>query len=66
MELTETGHRLWETSVETQAEKEARVAEALDDVEKRELNALLRRLMHAFHEHHGPATSKAKHVEPTA
>ena len=48
VELTDDGHRLWETTVETQAEKEAVVASALDDEEKRELNELLRRLMHAF------------------
>lgn len=66
VELTETGHRLWETTVETQAEKEALVASALDDQEKRELNALLRRLMHAFYEHHGHAATRAKQVEPEA
>ncbi len=58
VELTEEGHRLWEDSVEAQAQKETLVASALDADEKRQLNDLLRRLMHAFREHHGPPRKK--------
>lgn len=67
VELTEAGQHLWESSVEAQAEKEALVASALDDDEKRELNELLRRLMLAFLEHHSPRTAGhavgAEHTE---
>ena len=54
VELTEAGQRLWEESVGTQAQKEALVAAALDEDEKRALNDLLRRLIHAFEAFHGP------------
>jgi DNA-binding MarR family transcriptional regulator len=48
VELTEEGLRVWESSVGVQHEKEALVASALDDEEKAQLNALLRRLMLTF------------------
>ena len=48
VELTDEGHRVWEASIGVQAEKEALVASALDEGEKEQLNALLRRLMLAF------------------
>ena len=54
VELTEEGQRVWEESVGTQAQKEELVASALDENEKRALNDLLRRLMNAFEEFHGP------------
>jgi len=54
VELTDAGQRLWEESVGTQAQKEALVAAALDENEKRALNDLLRRLIHAFEAFHGP------------
>ena len=48
VELTDAGRKAWEESVSAQAAKEALVAAALDVDEKRELNALLRRLMLEF------------------
>ena len=54
VELTDAGQRLWEESVGTQAQKEALVAAALHEDEKRALNDLLRRLIHAFEAFHGP------------
>jgi DNA-binding MarR family transcriptional regulator len=48
VELTDEGRRAWEQSVSAQAEKESVVAAALDAKEKRQLNALLRRLMREF------------------
>ena len=56
VELTDAGKRLWDAAVGAQAEKESIVDSALGDREKRELNDLLRRLMHAFEDAHGPAT----------
>ena len=53
VELTQQGRDLWEASVGAQAQKEALVASALDEREKRELNDLLRRMMNAFERHHG-------------
>jgi DNA-binding MarR family transcriptional regulator len=53
IELTETGWNLWQDSVGVQAEKEARIASALDAREKAQLNDLLRRLLTAFVEEHG-------------
>lgn len=58
VELTEQGGALWEASVAAQAQKEAVVASALDTDEQRHLNLLLRRLLHAFEEHHGPPGPK--------
>jgi DNA-binding MarR family transcriptional regulator len=54
VELTDEGKRLWDDTVAAQAEKESIVSSALGDREKRELNELLRRLMHAFEDAHGP------------
>jgi DNA-binding MarR family transcriptional regulator len=54
VELTEEGKQLWDAAVGAQAEKESIVASALGDREKRQLNELLRRLMHAFEDVHGP------------
>jgi DNA-binding MarR family transcriptional regulator len=48
VELTDEGLRVWESSVGVQAEKEALIASALDEGEKEQLNALLRRLMLTF------------------
>jgi DNA-binding MarR family transcriptional regulator len=48
VELTEEGRRLYEETVGVQAKKEALVAAALTEAEKKELNALLRRLMLEF------------------
>ena len=48
VEVTDEGRRMWEATVDVQAAKEAFVAGALDEREKDQLNALLRRLMLAF------------------
>lgn len=48
VELTDEGHTAWGEAVAVQAEKERLVADALDEEQKRELNALLRRLMLEF------------------
>ena len=48
IELTEAGMRKYQEAIGAQAEKEAFVAAALNDQEKDELNALLRRLMLQF------------------
>jgi DNA-binding MarR family transcriptional regulator len=48
VELTEAGRRVGEESVSAQAAKEAFVVAALSSKEKRQLNALLRRLMREF------------------
>lgn len=48
VELTEKGNDVWLRAVGAQGEKERLVASALDDREKKQLNALLRRLMLVF------------------
>jgi DNA-binding MarR family transcriptional regulator len=48
VELTDAGIRTWEESVSAQAEKESLIASALSEDEKKQLNALLRRLMIEF------------------
>jgi DNA-binding MarR family transcriptional regulator len=48
VELTEQGRQAWEDSVSAQAAKESLVAAALSASEKKQLNALLRRLMREF------------------
>ena len=48
VELTGKGRKAWEDSVNAQAEKESLVAAALSEAEKKQLNALLRRLMREF------------------
>ena len=58
VELTEAGAAVWEQTVAAQAQKEAVVASALDPEEQAGLNELLRRLLHAFEEHHGPPGPK--------
>jgi DNA-binding MarR family transcriptional regulator len=58
VELTKKGHKLWESSVGTQAQKEALVATALNERERSQLNDLLRKLMNAFREEHGPLPRK--------
>jgi DNA-binding MarR family transcriptional regulator len=58
VELTDEGKKLWDGAVGAQAEKESIVATALDEAERHQLNELLRRLMHAFEEQHGPLKHK--------
>jgi DNA-binding MarR family transcriptional regulator len=48
VELTDAGRRAWEESVSVQAAKESLVTAALSTDEKKQLNALLRRLMIEF------------------
>jgi len=48
VELTEAGHRAWEDGLGAQGANEALVAAALTKQEKKQLNALLRRLMREF------------------
>jgi DNA-binding MarR family transcriptional regulator len=48
VELTGEGQKAWEDSVSAQAAKESLVADALTASEKKQLNALLRRLMLEF------------------
>lgn len=60
VELTDEGNQLWEEAVGVQAEKEAIVDAALGAAEKRALNELLRRLMNAFREEHGPLYGKGE------
>src|SRR5207248_8320412 len=48
VELTDAGGKAWKDSVAAQAAKESLVADALTKDEKRQLNALLRRLMREF------------------
>lgn len=59
VEPTEAGLAIWDRAVGTQAEREARVADALDKKEREELHRLLRALMRAFpaSAHHPPSTS---------
>jgi DNA-binding MarR family transcriptional regulator len=48
VELTDKGSDVWQRAVGVQGEKEQLVASALDEREKTQLNALLRRLMLVF------------------
>jgi DNA-binding MarR family transcriptional regulator len=48
VEITDAGRQLYQDAVGAQGAKEALVAAALDDGEKNELNALLRRLLREF------------------
>jgi DNA-binding MarR family transcriptional regulator len=48
VELTDGGRKLYEESVSAQAAKEALIASALDGDEKKQLNALLRKMMLEF------------------
>src|SRR5687767_2929899 len=58
VELTDKGNALWNKAVGVQAEKEAIIDAALEPREKQELNDLLRKLMNAFREEHGPLFKK--------
>jgi DNA-binding MarR family transcriptional regulator len=58
VELTDEGNKLWEKAVGVQAEKESIVDAALGPRQKQELNDLLRKLMNAFREEHGPLYKK--------
>jgi DNA-binding MarR family transcriptional regulator len=53
VEATDEGRRLYEETVGVQARKEQLVAAALSDTEKKQLNALLRRLMLEFEKTEG-------------
>jgi DNA-binding MarR family transcriptional regulator len=64
VELTDEGKDLWDRAVGVQAEKESIVATALDERERQQLNDLLRRLMNAFEEHHGPLRHKTEGQTP--
>jgi DNA-binding MarR family transcriptional regulator len=55
VELTEKGRQLYEESVGVQAKKESLVAAALSQSEKKQLNALLRRMMLEFERAEGTA-----------
>jgi DNA-binding MarR family transcriptional regulator len=59
VELTDAGWQAWQDSVGAQARKEALVASALDQEEKEQLNALLRRLMLEFERQAGTLTHRA-------
>ena len=48
VEPTQAGHDVWDRTVGTQAQREARIASVLDEAERVELHRLLRRLMRAF------------------
>ena len=50
VEPTEAGHAAWDSTVGTQAKREAMFAAVLDEAEKDDLHRLLRRLMRAFPE----------------
>ncbi len=52
--LTKKGHKLWDEMAGTAAAREALIASALDEDEKEQLNALLRRLVIAFEREVGP------------
>jgi DNA-binding MarR family transcriptional regulator len=58
IELTDHGRDLWEQSIAVQAEKESTVAAALTKTEQDQLNALLRRLVIAFTDEHGPLSKR--------
>ena len=60
IELTEHGRELWEQSIAVQAEKESTVAAALTAAEQDQLNALLRRLVIAFTDEHGPLSKRRR------
>jgi DNA-binding MarR family transcriptional regulator len=57
IEPTEAGLAVWDTSVATQAQREAKFASVLPPKEREELHRLLRTLMRAFpaSAHHAPA-----------
>jgi DNA-binding MarR family transcriptional regulator len=61
VEATEEGRRLYEETVGVQAQKEQLVAAALSDAEKKQLNALLRRLMLEFEKTEGGQKKPKSH-----
>lgn len=69
IEPTEKGHKAWDRTVVTQAEREQRIASVLSSKEREQLHGLLRKLMSAFpvrdkwftagdHKPEGPAASE--------
>lgn len=60
VELTDAGWQAWQDSVGAQARKEFLVAAALDQEEKEQLNALLRRLMLEFEQQSGKLVHHAQ------
>jgi DNA-binding MarR family transcriptional regulator len=59
VEPTAAGHAVWDRTVGTQAQREAKIASALDVSERAELHRLLRHLMRAFPDiGHGHAPEK--------
>jgi DNA-binding MarR family transcriptional regulator len=63
IEPTETGHKAWDRTVVTQAEREQRIASVLTATEREQLHRLLRKLMRAFPEGekwYSPADKAAK------
>lgn len=61
VEPTDKGRKLWETAIAVQARKEALVASALNEDEKAQLNALLRRMMRVLEQiGPDPKTKKKK------
>lgn len=57
VEPTQAGHDVWDSTVGTQAQREARIASVLDESERADLHGLLRRLMRAF-------PDKGRHAGP--
>lgn len=53
VEPTEKGNKLWEKTIGVQARKEQLIAAALNERERQQLNALLRRVMLGFEEREG-------------
>lgn len=60
VEPTEAGHAAWERSTGVQAQREAVIASALSDAEKRTLDGYLRRLMAAFPNEYGMAKKRLR------
>jgi DNA-binding MarR family transcriptional regulator len=66
VELTDEGMRLWKETVGAQAVKEGLVTSALNEREKQQLNALLRKLMLEFERIEGPDQKVKKATEEEA
>ena len=62
VELSPEGRRAWEASTNAQARKEALIASALSEREKKQLNTLLRKLMLALEERSPKEKSKPQKV----
>ncbi len=58
VELTDRGKELWEQSISVQADKESTVAATLSERDQERLNDLLRRLLLAFEQEHGPISKR--------